>query len=136
MTKLGGWWMSTYRLDEDEELVTKYPTNYFQGDSRPLGGRLYLTDSRAIFLPHRIDSLLGGSAVPLPYDRIRGVRIETPDDRDESTRMMPERLQIDTTNGKTHLFVVSDVEKAHRRMKHALDGLGPVLEETDEESEE
>lgn len=130
MTKLGGWWMSTYHLDDDEELVVKYPTNYFCGNRRPHGGRLYLTDSRGIFVPHRLDSLFGAKAKPIPYDTITEVGIETKADRsDDASSAMPERLRIKTTDGKTHLFIVDRLERAHERMRNAMEHRYPDRDE-------
>lgn len=113
--------MSTFRLDEGEELTAKHPANYFRGDDRPLGGRLYLTDRRAIFLPHRIDAFFGGQPTVLPYPDIRRVGVETPDDRDAGERNIPDRLRVEMVDGTAHLFLVSKLGTALERMEDALE---------------
>lgn len=117
MAKLGGWWLKSDSLGEGEELIVKYPTNYFYRDSRPLGGRLYLTDQRLVFLPHFLDALLGGDRTSIDLDDIAEVREETPDDRPEGrSRRVPPRLQVDTRDGESHLFVIDGIEAAIERV--------------------
>lgn len=121
MSKLGGWWMASYRLSEGESLEAKYPANHFHRNRRPYGGRLYITDRRVIFLPHRLDRVLGGSETVLSFEQIEHVRVESPADRSDPESAVPERLQIDTVSAETHLFVVSDLESAYVRIANAVD---------------
>lgn len=121
MTKLGGWLISPFRLDDDEEeLVVRYPANLFVGDARPLGGRLYLTDRRAIFLPHRIDAALGGTSTVMPYEEIVSVTLETAEDREQDSGDLPDRVQIEMDDGTILLYVVSDPQKALARLERGV----------------
>ena len=120
MTTLGGWWMASYPLPEDEALLEKYPANYFASEGRPLGGRLYLTDQRVVFLPHRLDSLLGGSSTDIPFESINGIYRETAADRDNPESPIPDRLEIQELSGESHLFVLSDLDGALLRTRELL----------------
>lgn len=112
MTKIGGWWMSSMALEDDEDLLHKYPTNYFGEDSRPYGGRLYVTDQRFIFLPHRLDSILGAGPVHIPFDTVNDVSSEADElsEAELESRRIPERLRIETLAGESHHFFVEDLE--------------------------
>ena len=132
MSKLGGWLISTYTIEDDEELVVRYPANLFKATGRPLGGRLYLTDHRAIFLPHRIDSALGGTATVMPYDEIASVRLETKEERESGGKDMPNRVQIDMPDGTTYRFVVNNPEKVLKRLSMAIEPGGSPELETDQ----
>ena len=120
MAQLGGWWMSTYALPDGETLLKKYPANYFCGRDRPLGGRFYLTGQRAVFLPHRLDSLLGGSATDIPFDSINGVYRETAADRENPESSIPDRLEIVEMSGTRHLLVLSDLDDGLTRLRDLL----------------
>lgn len=120
MTKLGGWWMSSYSLPAGETLLEKYPANYFSEDRRPLGGRLYLADERIVFLPHRLDSLLGGNAVDIPLTAINGLYRETAADRDNPESTIPDRLEVIETDGTQHLLVLSDLDDALAQLQELL----------------
>lgn len=120
MDSLGGWWMSTCSLADDEGLDAKYPANYFRESGRPLGGRLYVTDRRVIFLPHRIDSLFGGAPAIFRADDTASVESETAADRPTSEKSIPDRLQIERRDGSLHLFVVSDLDDAIARVSERL----------------
>lgn len=122
MSKIGGWWLSSFRLDANESLQEKYPTNYFRGEDRPYGGRLYMTDRRFIFLPHRIDAILGAGHESIPFETINDVSSEE-DFLDESTleeRRIPPRIRIETLDGQHHFFVVEDLESTLETMQKAL----------------
>lgn len=120
MTKLGGWWMTSLTLPSEETLKFKYPANYFAGD-RPYGGRLYLTDDRLVFLPHRIDSLFGASAVSIWYPDIEVLDIETATDRGGDSERIPDRLLVGEREGPTHLMILSDLEEALDRIQSECD---------------
>ena len=120
MAHLGGWWMSTFSLPDGETLLEKYPANYFGNRDRPLGGRLYLTDQRVVFLPHRLDSLLGGSSTDIPFESINGVYRETAEDRDNPESSIPDRLEIVEMSGIRHLFVLSDLDDGLNRLSDLL----------------
>lgn len=111
MAKLGGWWLSSEPLDDDEVVLEKYPTNYFENDRRPYGGRLYVTDKRLVFLPHILDALFGASRLSVTFDAIEDVASEA--DRaeiDHEVRRIPIRLRIETVDEAIHQFVVDDLE--------------------------
>lgn len=122
MTTIGGWWLSSYRLASEEALLHKYPTNYFSGEARPYGGRLYVTDRRLVFLPHRIDAMFGGSNVSLHFDDLNDVSSEAEylEDGELDTRRIPIRLRVETLDGEVHFFVVEDLDRALEEVHLAI----------------
>jgi hypothetical protein len=99
-----------------ETLLDSLRANRTQG-ARAVGGRLYLTDHRLVFLPHRFDAGTGGeqwnvllSAVSLVDVAPRGSSLF-----DGSLRL---RLRVTTMDGVEH-FVVSKVEAVVARILKA-----------------
>lgn len=116
-------------LDEGEVLLHKYPTNYFSEEDRPYGGRLYITDERFVFLPHRLDSILGASAVSIPFTTVNDVASEASvlTEAELEDRRIPTRLRIETLSGTVHLFVVDDLDAA---VEEAHEAIGIVEPDT------
>ena len=49
-------------FEEGEEVCWEARANRFQQKFRSIGGRIYLTDRRLVFAPHKLDTRLGGHA--------------------------------------------------------------------------
>ena len=49
-------------FEEGEEVRWEARANRFQQKIRSIGGRIYLTDRRLVFAPHKFDEKLGGRA--------------------------------------------------------------------------
>lgn len=122
MTTIGGWWLSSLELDPGEALLHKYPTNYFGGDDRPYGGRLYVTDRRLVFLPHRIDAVLGASRVSIPFRELNDISSETDflTNAEREDRRIPVRLRVETLDGTVHLFIVDDLDNVLVQVQEAV----------------
>ena len=84
---------------------------------RSVGGRLYLTNTRLIFQPHRMDSALKGRSWSSMLDQIREVAIDLPVGSHFAGGMRT-RLLI-RTEAETDLFVVNHVEAAVDQIKQA-----------------
>src|ERR1051325_9657973 len=52
-------WFNRPVLDDGETVVKSYPANHTQG-KRAVGGKLFLTTRRLVFVPNRLDSRMGG----------------------------------------------------------------------------
>ena len=85
---------------------------------RAVGGRLYLTDSRLIFQPHRFDAALNGQSWSSSLEQVREVRTEL-SDGGLLTGGVRTRLLI-RTDGSTDLFVVHHVDDAVQRIREAV----------------
>jgi hypothetical protein len=59
MADVGSWFLGREPLLEGERLLWSCNANRVLA-RRAAGGRLFLTDKRVLFLPHRIDRLFGG----------------------------------------------------------------------------
>lgn len=103
-------------LADSEKVLWKKFANRTQGQ-RSVGGRLYLTNFRLIFQPHRMDSALKGRSWSSMLDQIQEVAIDLPDGS-HFTGGMRTRLLI-RTEAETNLFVVNHVETAVYQIKQA-----------------
>jgi hypothetical protein len=55
-----GWLIAAPEMREGERVLWRKFANRQQSAVRVVGGRLFLTDQRLIFQPHRLDAALGG----------------------------------------------------------------------------
>ena len=104
------------QLMDSERVLWKTFANRTQG-RRSVGGRFYLTNTRLIFQPHRMDSALKGRPWSSMLDQIQEVAIDLPDGS-HFTGGMRTRLLI-RTEADTNLFVVNHVETAVDQIKQA-----------------
>ena len=121
MTSIGGWWLSTFELRADESLLEYYAVNYFHGERRPYGGRLYLSDLRLIFVPHRIDALFGVRTATIELVTIADVRRDADGPpTDNGDHNPPACLTVQTDDGDAHYFVMNDIDLAVERILDAI----------------
>jgi hypothetical protein len=109
---------SLHLMDSEKLLWEKF-ANRTQG-RRSVGGRLYLTNTRLIFQPHRLDAALNGQSWIAPLNQIQEVVVEPPDGGRFNGGMRT-RLLIRTDAGTDH-FVVNHVETAVDQIKQAVTG--------------
>lgn len=101
MSKIGGLWISTHNALPDESVSESYSANLLRPGQRPLGGKLYVTDHRVLFLPHRIDSWFGGEAALVSLadieqvDAVTGSEAARIDDEVDLGAGDTDRLRID-----------------------------------------
>ena len=65
-----GIWIARPALSETEAVVWQQLANRTQSANRAVGGRLYLTDTRLVFEPNRVDAATGGSRWSVPLGSI------------------------------------------------------------------
>jgi hypothetical protein len=66
-----GIWVGEPELGESETVVWKQNANRTQSSNRAVGGRLYLTGTRLLFEPNRLDAVSGGRRWAVPLDSVR-----------------------------------------------------------------
>lgn len=135
MATLGGWWMSKFSLESNESLEEKFPANRFEGEGRPHGGRLYLTDRRVIFLPQRLDAALGADPTAIRYEELAAVSVDRKEDHADGSGDLANRLVIEPRDGDPVRFVVDGLEAALAHLEAALETGVPTLpDDADTES--
>lgn len=97
-------------LSGNERVVWKKTANHTQS-GRAVGGRLYLTDTRLIFQPNRIDAATKGQPWSASLAAIEGVSTEAPDGNLFSGGLRT-RLQLSMSGGDSELFVVNGADAA------------------------
>lgn len=107
MGSIGTWWVKGVPALEGEETRDGFYANRLRGEKRPIGGKLYVTNERVIFAPHRIDSLLGGAVREVTL-----VDVEAVDMADDSIPGGDSGLAIQLADGTVERFIVNDREGA------------------------
>lgn len=72
-----GIWFPDPELDADEVVSFQAASNLFRG-KRTIGGLLSVTDHRLVFVPNRLDGVLGGKRTEISLADITGIRVEEP----------------------------------------------------------
>ncbi|MEV6358920.1 hypothetical protein [Nocardia asteroides] len=103
-----GLWIGNPELGASEKVVWQQLANRTQG-SRAVGGRLYLTDTRLLFVPNHLDALTGGKRWEVSLTHLRAVGKQDPDGGLFSGGLRT-RLRLDTDAG-TELFVVGEIDE-------------------------
>ncbi|MFE7718398.1 hypothetical protein ACFU44_05085 [Nocardia rhizosphaerihabitans] len=112
-----GWWIGSPTLGASEKVVWQQLANRTQG-GRAVGGRLYLTEARLVFVPNRLDALTGGKRWEVPLSRVRALGRQSPDGGLFSGGLRT-RLHVDTDSG-TELFVVGKLDEVIEILETAL----------------
>lgn len=114
-----GLWIGNPGLGPSETVRWQKLANRTQG-SRAVGGRLYLTESRLLFVPTHLDSITGGKRWELPLAQLRSVGRQDADGGLFSGGLRT-RLRLDTDAG-TELFVVNDIDEVIAELDAARSG--------------
>ncbi|MGC5258063.1 hypothetical protein ACPXCG_17095 [Gordonia sp. DT218] len=117
--KIGGGWLASVEALPDERILLKYASNHTQSRRRAVGGRLFVTSDRIVFLPHRLDALTGGRQWAAMVEQVVRVSVE-PKGGDTFGGGLRDRLRVDTDTGCA-LFVVNKVAQVRSEMAAALD---------------
>ena len=72
-----GIWCPDLELSNGETVGFAAPVNLFRGH-RPIGGQVTVTDSWFVFVPSRLDGLLGVKRIDVALDDIAAVTMEPP----------------------------------------------------------
>lgn len=106
------WWFNQPVFHESESNVFEVPANYSQG-YRAVGGKLFGSTQRLIFVPNRIDAKLGGRVVSIPRDQITNVsKVARSWSVFEifSGALVP-RMSVMLHDGTRFLFVVNSIDE-------------------------
>jgi hypothetical protein len=106
-------WFKHPTLKGGETVQLAYPANYTQNQWRAVGGKLFITTQRVIFLPHVFDDLLGGKSIELSLESIVDlfVRERSLSFKELFSGGLVDRLGIRLNNGQEFLFVVWHVQE-------------------------
>ena len=114
-----GIWVGEPALGESETVVWKQNANRTQSGARAAGGRLYLTGTRLLFEPNRLDAISGGQRWSASLDQIRGADSQSPDGRPFSGGMRT-RLRLALADGTAELFVVNKLSDVIKTIQEAI----------------
>lgn len=104
---IGSWWLSSTEALPGEEIRFSKAANRTQSSGRAVGGKLFVTNYRILFLPHLADSATGGQKLLLPLAQVRHIG-EQPAGGDRLGGGLRDRLMI-VHGGGTELFVVNQL---------------------------
>jgi hypothetical protein len=116
-------WVAEPNLAPGEEVAWRRNANREQSALRQVGGRLFLTDRRIIFMPNRFDDAHGGRSWTCALSAIARVAVEP------SRRNFPlfanvapwrRRLRIEGHDGTVELFVVNKVDETVRTLQAVI----------------
>ncbi len=96
-------------MEAGETIAWQDWANHWQG-IRSVGGRLYLTDLRLIFVPTEIEAMLRGHGCETRLTSLRGARISG----------MVRTIGLSRVDGETDRFVVSRREETARLIDRAI----------------
>jgi hypothetical protein len=110
-------------LAAGEKLFWARNANREQSSFRQAGGKLFLTDRRIIFVPHRFDESTGGKSWSRDLKDIAGVAIEPSSFGipivPSTIARFRRRLRIEERNGPVELFVVNRVAQVASSIRDA-----------------
>lgn len=101
-------------LAPGEGVLWSCKANRQQSPSRHVGGRIFLTQDRVIFSPHRLDEVTGGRQWAAEKTDVVSVSTEPARLVLPSPGRMPRmrrRLRIQTRSGPINLFVVNRLDE-------------------------
>ncbi|MEU5404831.1 hypothetical protein [Nocardia asteroides] len=112
-----GLWIGNPELDASEKVIWQQLANRTQG-GRAVGGRLYLTGARLLFVPNHLDALTGGKRWEVSLGQVRAVGRQSPDGGLFSGGLRT-RLLIETDTG-TELFVIGQLDEVIEILETAV----------------
>ena len=119
--EIGGGWLTSFRARPGEVIRWSAMANRTQGDPtrgvpRAVGGKLFLTNQRVLFTPHRLDYLFAGEKWEAAVADIQQVDKEPHDRRPSSATLfsgaLRDRLRLTFKDGSVALFVVNNLDDA------------------------
>ena len=114
MEKVGGFWLAGTEKKPGEKLIHSFLANRTQSSYRVVGGKLFVTTTRCIFLPHLIDYLLGGKKSHINLSELESASIEPPDGKYFNGGLR-KRLKLSHSQGD-ELFVVANPTDAVQKI--------------------
>ena len=123
MARLGSWWLVKQDVEEGEQVRWSRNANRFQGN-RGVGGKLFCTDRRLLFSPHRFDGVLGGKTFSVPLAQIAGVDKEPKGSGKQGAfgGGLRDRLRLRLADGREELCVRNELDQVIAELYAAAGG--------------
>jgi hypothetical protein len=119
-----GRWVREPDLLSGEKVVWHRNANREQTSLRQVGGRLFLTNHRLLFVPNRFDDATGGEPWSCKTTDIAAVSVEPSRSALPFfgwTAQLRRRLRVEPRAGDAELFVVNRVEDAASMLRAAME---------------
>jgi hypothetical protein len=113
-----GLWFWTPELAPGEVVRWSRAANRAQSRWRSVGGKLYLSSSRLIFQPNRLDAVFGGKPWMVAASDIVSVGVEP---RTTSPQGLRRRLRVEGRMGSTDLFNLRSPDEAAEELRSLLE---------------
>lgn len=117
-------WVRDPEFATDERVLWHRNANREQGALRQVGGRLFLTNKRLLFVPNHFDERTGGEAWDACLEDIVDVAVH----RSRPTfpflgltARVRRRLQIEQRDGSVEMFVVNGLDEAVGTLRTATE---------------
>jgi hypothetical protein len=114
-----GIWIAGPALAGSEAVTWQHLASRAQSERRDVGGRLYLTTTRLLFEPSRLDALTGGRRWTAPLDSIRSVSVKSWREV-VFNRSKRDLLRLDLADGSLELFWILGLDDAVRVIQGAI----------------
>jgi hypothetical protein len=118
-----GMWIRDPDLLPGEEVLWRRNANREQSQLRQVGGRLFVTRRRILFVPIRLDDATGGAQWDRPLADVSAVTVQ-PSERAAPffghTARLRRRLRVELKDGSLEIFVVNRVEDAVRSLRDVI----------------
>ena len=105
-------WFNKPLLGPNEEVLLEIRANHTQG-KRAVGGKIFVSDARLMFIPNCVDARTGGTTLEIPLGTITSVIQVRPAFR--LTEIFSggwlSRMGICTKTNETHLFIVNRLKR-------------------------
>lgn len=110
-------WFNEPVLASGEDVLFEIPANHTQG-RRAVGGKCFATKERFLFVPNRMDAVLGGSPLEIRTDTITDVSVSPPKYSvgELFSGAWRSRLAV-TADSAQYLFVVNKLELTIQKLK-------------------
>lgn len=117
-------WLAAQPARVGEQVLARRPANHTQG-RRAVGGALFLTDTRLVFCPNRLDTWLGGRGWAAELADVTGVDV-CPRTGGLFDGGMVARLRVHLRGDAAELFVTKQPSQVARLLQTRIASLAPV----------
>jgi hypothetical protein len=111
-------WFNGPVLDENEAVLASYRANHTQGN-RAVGGKLFLTNRRLVFVPNRVDAKTGGRTWEASVDAVQAIGRAGPHFNvlEIFSGALRSRLVVSTTSGGSEFFRVNGLDRVEAEVR-------------------
>ena len=121
---MAGWFFRDAMLEDDEQLIFRRGANLRRG-RRSVGGEVSVTDQRLIFVPNRLEQLVGGRVQAVPRAEVADVTVVKPPANAERFKGLPgavrARAEVDTADG-VWILALDDAAALARVLEPGIPG--------------